>query len=232
MCFAFNGAGNVSNSIDRLNLLNLRNRASEDTMTTKNVSKTGLPSPSDVAGQVQAAQQLNNNRLLLTLWFVVESILFFSLVYANFSVRFAQSQWPPEGVNRLSMAFPLVLTAILLISSFAAMQANAAIKRNDRPAVTRFMGLTVLLGVLFVAGVFVLLSSIPFRGPYNAMFIALWAVHVAHAIAGVLFLGYVLRRVARGQFTAESHYPLEASISFWHFLDIMWIILFVILYVV
>ena len=197
-------------------------------MTTKNV----MQAKPDVADQVRAAQKLNNNRLLLTLWLAVESILFFSLVYANFAVRFAQSQWPPEGVNRMSMAFPLVLTAVLLISSFTAMQASAAIKRNDRPALTRFIALTLLLGVIFVAGVFVLLSGIPFSGPYNAMFVALWFVHVTHAVAGVLFLGYVLRQVTRGQFTPESHYPIEASISFWHFLDVMWIILFVILYIV
>ena len=197
-------------------------------MTTKNV----MQPKAELSAQVEAAQRLNNNRLLLTLWLGVEGILFFSLIYANFSVRFAQSQWPPPGVNRLSMAFPLALTAILLISSFTAIQATNAAKRNDRPALTRFMAFTTLLGLVFVIGVLVLLTRIPFSGPYNAMFVALWAVHVAHALAGVLFLGYVLRRITQGQYTAESHYPVEASISFWHFLDVMWIVLFVILYII
>ncbi len=203
-------------------------------MITKNPggSNNIVRSTAELTAQAEAERRLNNNKLLVTLWLIVEAVLFVSLIYANFAVRLAQAQWPPPGVDRMQMSFPLGLTVALLISSFTAVQAVAALKRSDKAGFIRFMAATIVLGVLFVIGVIYLLTHIPFQGPYNAMFVALWAVHVSHAIVALLFLGYVLWRTMQGRYTAEAHWPVEAAAYFWHFLDAMWIVLFVVLYLI
>ncbi len=177
-------------------------------------------------------QQLNNNRLLLILFLVAESILFGSLIYSNFMVRSANGQWPPAGVDRMDMAAPLLFTVALLISSFTALQATAALKRADRGGFVRFMAATVVLGVGFVFGMLTLFSRMQFTGVYSAMFLAMWAVHVTHAVVVLLFLGYVLWRATRGKYSAEAYFPVEAATNLWHFLDVVWIVLFVVLYLV
>jgi len=204
-------------------------------MTTKNANALNPLKAVDLADiQAEAAQQLatNNNKMLLTLWLVVESGLFACLIYANFSVRFAQGQWPPQGVDRLSMGLPLALTALLLISSFLAIRGVAALKRGDKTSYGRLFSATIGLGVLFVLGVFSLLSRVPYHGVYDAMFFTLWIVHVAHAIVVLGFLGYVGWRGTHGGYTADRVFPVEAATYLWHFLDIMWIVLFLVLYIV
>ncbi|MHB8627917.1 MAG: cytochrome c oxidase subunit 3 [Aggregatilineales bacterium] len=196
----------------------------------KNVKS--VSNAAELTAQAAAQRQLDNNRLLLTLWLVFEAGLFGSLIYANFVVRAAQGQWPPLGVDRMSMGTPLALTVALLVSSVTAIQAVGALRRNDRANFTRFMIATLVLGVGFVVGVVSLLMHIPFSGPYNAFFVAMWFVHVSHAIAVLLYLGYVLRRATQGHYTATAHWPVEAATYLWHFLDIMWIVLFVVLYLV
>ena len=207
-------------------------------MTAKNANALNPITPmkpADLADiQAEAASQLatNNNKLLLTLWLVVEAGLFACLIYANFSVRFAQGQWPPQGVDRLSMGLPLALTAILLISSFTAIRGVAALKRGDPTAFGRFFIGTIALGIVFAIGVFSLLSKVPYHGVYDAMFFTLWIVHVAHAIVVLGFLGYVGWRGTHGGYTADRVFPVEAATYLWHFLDIMWIVLFLVLYIV
>jgi heme/copper-type cytochrome/quinol oxidase subunit 3 len=182
--------------------------------------------------QAATQRQLDNNRLLLTLWLVVETGLFASLIYANFVVRAAQGQWPPLGADRMNMGVPLALTVAIVVSSVTAIQAVGALRRNDRANFTRFLIATIALGIGFVVGVISLLTHIPFRGPYNAFFVSMWFVHVSHAIAVLLFLGYVLRRATQAHYTATAHWPVEAATYLWHFLDVMWIVLFVVLYLV
>jgi cytochrome c oxidase subunit 3 len=195
--------------------------------SVKSISKAA-----ELREQAAAQRQLDNNRLLLTLWLLVEAGLFASLIYANFAVRAAQGQWPPVGIDRLSMGVPLALTVALLVSSFTAIRALGALRRDDRVNFTRFMVATLALGVGFVIGVISLLLRIPFRGPYNAFFVAMWFVHVSHAIVVLGYLGYVLRRATQGHYTATAHWPVEAATYLWHFLDVMWIVLFVVLYLV
>ena len=204
-------------------------------MMMKNAKAMGPGKPSDLGDiQAEAARQLatNNNKMLLVLWLIAEAGLFASLFYANFAVRFAQGEWPPQGVDRLSMGLPLGLTAVLLTSSFAAIRGVTALKHGDRSSYGRFMIGTVALGIVFVIGVFALLSHVPYHGVYDAMFFTLWIVHVAHAIVVLGFLGYVGWRGARGGYASNSLWPVEAATYLWHFLDIMWIVLFVVLYLV
>ena len=138
-------------------------------MTTKNVkSIKAIANTAQVAEQTVAQKQTDNYKLLLTLWLVVEAGLFGSLIYANFVVRAAQGQWPPVGIDRLSMSVPLALTVAIVVSSVTAIQAVAALRRDNRVDFTRFMFATIALGVGFVVGVISLITHIPFSGPYNA----------------------------------------------------------------
>ncbi len=177
-------------------------------------------------------QQLNNNRLLLMLFLVAEGMLFGSLIYSNFLVRSSNGEWPPPGVKQMGMGAPLLFTLALLISSFTAIQSVNALKAGNRANFVRFLAATVILGIGFVIGMLNLITHLQFTGVYSAMFVALWAMHLGHAVVVLLFMGYVLWRAAQGRYSLASYWPVEASTNLWHFLDVVWVVLFVVLYLV
>ncbi len=180
---------------------------------------------------IDREQQLNNNRLLFNLILVALTVFFSCLIYANFMVRSAQGQWPPPGVNRMEIATPALMTIGLILSSLTDILGVRAFMKGRRSDYGRLMWVTEALGIAYVIAMLNLFSRIPYTGVYSAMFLALWVVHVIHAVAALLFLGYVLRRSAQGKFSVEQGYwPVEASANLWHFVTGVWIVLFIVLY--
>jgi heme/copper-type cytochrome/quinol oxidase subunit 3 len=187
------------------------------------------------AQEITPEQRLANNRLGITLTIVVLALVFACLIYANFMVRNAQNQWPPPGVNRMDMVTPVLMTTLLLLSSGAMIIANRAFRRADSARFTLGLGAAWLLGAAYSVWMFGTLARIlaAFNGVYSAMFLALWFVHVAHTVAVLLFLGYVINKARQGVYTANGvFYPVEAVSNLWHFLTIVWVVLFVTLYII
>lgn len=180
-------------------------------------------------------QQLNNNRMLITMFIFALSLLFACLIYANLIVRNAQGQWPPKEVNRLDMLTPILMTIVLLASSATAVLGIRATKTGDNQRVLLFISITSILGLIYSFWMVAFLINIlnHFNGVYSAMFLALWFVHVLHAFAVLGFMGYVIQKLRSGKITPETGYfPVEASTNLWHFLTIIWIVLFVVLYLI
>jgi cytochrome c oxidase subunit III len=196
-------------------------------------SKTTTPARNGATPE----QQLENNRLLVTLARFALALLFACLIYSNFMVRNAQGQWPPKEVDRLDMFVPILMTAVLIASSATAIAGMRAARRGDNQRLLIFLSATSVFGIVYsvwmVGFLFTILQN--YEGVYSAMFLAMWFVHVLHAFAVLGFMGYVIQRL-RGvgtPITAETGYfPVEASTNLWHFLTIIWVVLFVVLYIV
>jgi cytochrome c oxidase subunit 3 len=177
----------------------------------------------------------SNMLLAVKLAILSEVMLFGALFAAYFVIRGESSGWPPLGrVERPELLLP-GLNSILLVSSSATMQwAVRAARGGDRSRILRWLGLTLLLG-----GVFLLIQGYEFSsngfgldaGVFGSTFYILTGFHGAHVLAGLILMAIVANRARRGLVTAEHHTALEGTSYYWHFVDVVWLLLFSTLYV-
>jgi len=144
-------------------------------------------------------------------------------------------QWPPKDVETLDpFTFPLLNTLILLLSGTTVTWAHHALIHNDRSGLIKGLACTVILGMLFTAvqAYEYYHSSFPFAGSiYGATFFMATGFHGFHVICGTLFLIVCLFRAMRGHFKPDQHFGFEAAAWYWHFVDVVWLFLFVCIYV-
>ena len=185
------------------------------------------------------AQRGISNPILGMILFITSEIMFFSgLFAAYFATRAANTPWPPAAFQHiLDPLGPIMLATIILIaSSFTCQFAVWSIRRGDRRGYIRNTAITFILGVIFL-GMQVFDYSLLFgegmtlgSGPFGTTYFTLTGFHGAHVFGGVLMLGVILYRGMAGQFSARHHDAVEAVSLYWHFVDVVWILLFSILY--
>jgi cytochrome c oxidase subunit III len=185
-----------------------------------------------------------SNPILGMILFICSEVMFFSgLFAAYFSVRASSPRWPPITDNELLNErfqlhaepwFALVLTIILVTSSFTCQFAVWAIRRDDRAGFVRNIGVTLVLGIVFLIGQAYDYSTLGFGisdTPFGTTFYTLTGFHGAHVFGGAVMLSVVLYRGLAGQFSARHHDAVEATSLYWHFVDVVWIALFSTLYI-
>ena len=184
-----------------------------------------------------------SNVVLGMLLFLTSEVMFFGgLFAAYFSVRANAPQWPPINPEtneafRIEM-LPLVgpATVLLILSSFTCQFAVWAIRRGDRRAFVRNIAVTFVIGVTFLVMQAIDYAALGSEGmtlasgPYGTTYFTLTGFHGAHVFGGVMMLGVVLYRGMAGQFSARHHDAVEAASLYWHFVDVVWILLFSLLY--
>ncbi|WP_375056336.1 cytochrome c oxidase subunit 3 [Zobellella sp. DQSA1] len=153
--------------------------------------------------------------------------------------------WPllltPGGIETTAMGWfglPLINTIILLTSSVTAHFAHLALLQEQRARLKQWLGGTVLLGVLFLglqAWEYVhAYRDLDLRldsGIYGNTFFLLTGFHGAHVTLGTLMLFIMWLRVNKGHFTPAQHFGFQASSWYWHFVDVVWLCLFVFVYI-
>ena len=162
-----------------------------------------------------------------------EAVFFANLIasYLYLRVR-AGNAWPNVDVDqRLA-----VINTIILVSSSVTLHFGArAIARGDKRGLSRWLLPTVLLGAVFISIQLFEYHSNGF-GPstniYGSDFYTLTGFHGAHVTVGILILLVCYFRSLRGDFTAEKHFGLTAAEMYWHFVDVVWIFLVLLLYFV
>jgi len=198
-----------------------------------------------VAGLAHDQRGGISNPILGMLLFICSEIMFFSgLFAAYFSVRASAGVWPPVVADspELSEAFnlhaepwfALVLTIVLVISSFTCQFGVWAIRRGDRTGFIRNMAVTLILGITFLIGQGYDYATLGFGlsdGVFGTTFYTLTGFHGAHVFGGVVMLSVVIYRGLAGQFSARHHDAVEATSLYWHFVDVVWIALFSTLYI-
>jgi len=148
-------------------------------------------------------------------------------------------QWPPQASEHFKSVFdpwklPLVNTLILLTSGTTVTWAHHALVEGDRKGLIWGLTLTVLLGMIFT----VLQAyeyghaAFDFSGHiYGATFYMATGFHGFHVVVGTIFLAVILFRALKGHFTPKHHFGFEAAAWYWHFVDVVWLFLFVAIYI-
>ena len=148
--------------------------------------------------------------------------------------------WPPVGseLPHLVSSLVLVNTAILVVSSFTLHFAHTALLKDNRKRFMRLMAVTLLLGLVFVAGQgleyyeFIVHEGFTLTGGlYASAFYGLTGLHGLHVTMGAVLIGIVFVRGLYGQYNAERHTSVSTVSMYWHFVDAVWIFLVVVLYV-
>ncbi len=153
--------------------------------------------------------------------------------------------WPTDGPANVGGGFqpmgwfglPLINTLLLLTSGFTCTVAHHAIKDGDQKKMVRWLGATVALGFIFVAcqafeyyEAYAHLGLKMSSGIYGSTFFMLTGFHGFHVCMGAVMLFVVMLRGMKGHFTAENHFAFEAAAWYWHFVDVVWLGLFVFVY--
>ncbi len=156
------------------------------------------------------------------------------------------ASWPvvktPGGTETQAMpafGLPLINTVILLASSVTVHIAHVALEGGDREKVKKFLGITVLLGwiFLFLQGVEYVHAYQDMNlkldsGIYGNTFFMLTGFHGMHVLLGSIILFVVWLRVMKGHFTPDHHFAFQAGSWYWHFVDVVWLCLFVFVYII
>ena len=144
---------------------------------------------------------------------------------------------PAEGFFKGTFdpwTLPFINTLILLTSGVTVTWAHHALLKNDRRGLVLGLFLTVLLGVIFTAmqAYEYTHAAFSFAGhAYGAAFFMATGFHGVHVIIGTIFLLVCLLRAMKGHFTSKQHFGFEAAAWYWHFVDVVWLFLFVAIYV-
>ena len=171
----------------------------------------------------------------MLLFIASEIMLFGSFFMIYFFVRVVNgaSPWPPEGFH-LPVFVAGVNTAILLTSSFTVHYALEAIRRGNRNAMKLGLGATWLLGATFL---FIQLNEYIHIGfsarddAFGSIFYGLTGLHGAHVFVGLNLLAFATIRAFRGHYSAKEHRGVEVPGIYWHFVDVMWIVVYTTVYI-
>nr|YP_004425016.1 cytochrome c oxidase subunit III [Utterbackia peninsularis]ADL62593.1 cytochrome c oxidase subunit III [Utterbackia peninsularis] len=178
-------------------------------------------------------------RLGMMLFIISEVFFFFSFFWAFFSCSLVPSVeiggvWPPVGIMPLNpFSLPLLSTAVLLGSGVSVTWCHYALMAGYRKEAIYGLVTTILLGIYFtflqvseyMECVFTIADSV-----YGSLFYVMTGFHGVHVIVGTTMLLVMLFRLCNNSFSSERHLGLEISIWYWHFVDAVWIFLYLCVY--
>ena len=181
------------------------------------------------------SSRVDSSTLGMLLFIASEIMLFGSFFTIYFFVRVVNNapEWPPEGFH-LPVYVAGVNTVILLTSSFTMHWSLQAIKRGNRAGLQAGLVLTLALGLVFLltqAREYSRIGFSPSDGAFGSVFYGLTGLHGAHVFVGLTILTFATIRAFRGHFTAEDHRGVEISGIYWHFVDVMWIVVYTTVYI-
>ena len=181
--------------------------------------------------------------------FIASEVLFFAAffwaffdasLFATEAQQYARVEanggtWPPAGVEPFNpFDLPLMNTLILLLSGTTVTWAHHALLHGDRKGLVQGLTVTVILGLCFTAlqAYEYAHAAFGFRdGIYSSTFFMATGFHGFHVIVGTIFLAVCLFRALKGHFTPTHHFGFEAAAWYWHFVDVVWLFLFVAVYI-
>jgi heme/copper-type cytochrome/quinol oxidase subunit 3 len=206
--------------------------------------------PIDALGQTEYGRRtfgFTPGKFAMWLFLASDAMGFVGLIGAYIVLRFSypDAGWRPTtgewggeaaGLPPLDPIITGVNTFILIVSSFTMVLALDAIQKGNQRGLLKWLGATILAGATFL-GVQVYeyahllhVGLKMYSHPYGATFYMCTGFHGAHVLSGVIYLTCIWIRAARGAYTAANHSPVELVGLFWHFVDLVWIILFTIVY--
>ena len=188
--------------------------------------------------EANASSKIDRQTLGIFLFIVSEVMLFGAFFAAYFFIRAVASDgapWPPEPFE-LPVVVAGVNTAILVTSSFTIHWALEGVRKGNRNALKAGLGLTWLLGATFLfiqMNEYVHIGFSARDGAFGSIFYGLTGLHGAHVFVGLLLLTFANIRAWKGHFgpDAKDHLGVEVPGIYWHFVDVMWIVVFASVYI-
>ena len=175
-------------------------------------------------------------RMGMLLFIASEVMFFFAFFWAYFNATMpffsfvANTEWPPEGIVPIeTWDIPFINTVILLASGATVTYAHHAIRADAHRKAVAGIGLTVILGFIFVgsqAYEYVHAQFTLDQGIYPSTFYLATGFHGVHVIIGACFLTVCFFRALAGHFKPDKHVGFEAAAWYWHFVDVVWLFLF------
>jgi cytochrome c oxidase subunit III len=206
---------------------------------------------SALAGQFQDLEQQQEASSFGMWVFLVTEIMFFSGLFLAYAVaRFLHPVGFAEASHRLDIALGGANTAVLICSSLTMALAVHAAQNGWRKALMGFLALTMALACVFLA-----IKGIEYAEKFHhqlvpggrfffpgsearpaalffSLYFAMTGLHAMHLAIGIAVLGVLLVRAGRGCYSSDYYTPVEVSGLYWHFVDVIWIFLFPLLYLV
>jgi cytochrome c oxidase subunit 3 len=184
--------------------------------------------------EAHQSSRVDARTLGMFLFIASEIMLFGSFFTAYFFVRVAAGEpWPSPG-HHLPVFIAGLNTMILVTSSFTMHWALQAIKRGNRAGLQAGLTLTFLLGLSFLLTQISEYSRIgfaPYTDAFGTVFFCLTGLHGAHVFVGLTLLLAATVRSFRGHYSSEEHLGVEIPGIYWHFVDVMWIVVYTTVYV-
>ncbi len=189
--------------------------------------------------EAHASSTIDRQKLGIFLFIISEVMLFGAFFASYFFLRVvanpADAGWPPNGFE-LPVAVAGVNTAILVSSSFTIHWALESIKHGNRRGLQMGLAMTWLLGATFL---FIQMNEYVHLGlsgrdsAFGSIFYGLTGLHGAHVFIGLLLLTFANVRAARGHFGPDpkDHLGVEIPGIYWHFVDVMWIVVYLSVYI-
>nr|QVL29049.1 cytochrome c oxidase subunit 3 [Tripetaloceroides tonkinensis] len=181
----------------------------------------------------------NGMRWGMILFIISEVLFFFSFFWAFFNSSLAPNMelgfnWPPKGVEPFNpLHIPLLNTIILLASGVTVTWTHHAMMKSNHSQAQKALIMTILLGVYFTMTQSYEYLEAPFTlsdSIYGTTFFVTTGFHGIHVIIGTIFLSTSMTRLYYMHFNSKHHFGFEAAAWYWHFVDVVWLFLYISIY--
>ncbi len=171
-----------------------------------------------------------------------DAMSFGTLLVGYGALRAASNNWPiPNDI--LGISLTAFMTFLLIVSSLTMVTALSAVKKGDIVGLKKYLGFTILGGVIFLSlqayeWTHLIHEGLGFSenpwgsGVFGTTFFAITGFHGMHVTGGVIFLSVVLINAQKGKFSAENYNLVELVGLYWHFVDLVWILVFTLVYLI
>jgi heme/copper-type cytochrome/quinol oxidase subunit 3 len=167
--------------------------------------------------------------------FLASEVMFFAVLIAAYILN--RFRYPEEHAI-LNIPLTSLNTFLLLTSSFTVVRSIAAIQRGDQTKFVRSLALTGLLGTIFLGVQMFEYSNLGHEGltlssgPFGTAFFTLTGFHGAHVLIGIIWTARVFWNALNGKYTRDNHFGVEFYGLYWHFVDVVWILIFTVVYLI
>ena len=182
--------------------------------------------------------QATTGKLGMWLFIIVDGLSFTGLLIAGIALRAASPEiWPVAG-ELLNIPLTAFNTFLLICTSFTMVMALNCVQKGDQTGLKKFLGLTMAGGVVFLGiqvyeySHFIMVDFLPSTSIYAAVFYVTTCFHGLHVLSGVIYIGCILRMAGLNAYSADNWDHVEILGLFWHFVDLVWILVFTIIYLI
>ena len=193
------------------------------------------PKPHHPVYDYDSGPPVDRGKFAIWLFLATEVMFFTGLIGTYIVLRMGSSAWP-DPARRLAVDITAANTFLLITSSWTMVRALQAIQQGDKKGLVRWLFGTIVGGSIFVAvqvyeyAHLIVDGSLPNVDIFWSTFYAMTGFHGLHVVVGVIWLIGIWIGALRGTYTKESHLRVELAGLYWHFVDLVWVLLFTIVY--